>query len=136
MIAVAVLAGLLGAAAGLERRAETFKHLAAYHEQAHAVLIDLAGGPLLCGTGLTEDDFESIFCGRGPEECRAYKAAMYHCDLAEKYRAAAKHPWLLASSDPEPPPGAFPEFEPDPLYYDLANDADDDGGLGSEERSK
>jgi hypothetical protein len=135
MIAVAFLAGLLGAAAVLERRVETFKRLAAYHEQAHAVLLDSCG-PSLCGTGLTEDDIESILCGRGPEECRAYKAAMYHYDLAEKYRAAAKHPWLPASSDREPPPGAFPEFEPDPLYYDLANDADDHGGFGSEGRSK
>jgi len=129
MIAIALLAGLLTTAAGIERRVESFNRLAAYHDQASAVLIDLAGGPLLCGTGLTERDIERIFCNRGPDEFRAYKAALYHSGLAEKYRIAAIHPWLPVSNDPPPLTGAFPQFEVDPLYYDLANDVDSGTGL-------
>src|SRR5262249_9336293 len=94
MGAVALLAGLMGMAAGIHRRAESFKRLAAYHDQASCVLIDQAGGPLPCGTGLTESDIAKIFCNRGPSECRDYHASQYHWELAQKYRCAAKRSWL------------------------------------------
>jgi hypothetical protein len=129
MIAVALLAGLLGTAAAIERRVESFKRLAAYHYQAYSTLIDRAGGSLSCGTGLSESDIEEIFCGRGPEECRAYKAAIYHGELSGKYRTAAERPWLPVSADPTPPPGAFPQFEAEQVYYDLANDVDIESAL-------
>ena len=129
MIAITLLAGLLGTAAGIERRVESFKRLAAYHYQAHSVLIDLAGGPLFCGTGLTDSDFERIFCGRGPNECLAYKASCYHSELADKYKMAANNPWLPVSDDPPPLAGTFPKFEVDPFYYDLANDVNSRASL-------
>jgi hypothetical protein len=122
MIAIALLAGLLGIAAGIERRVESFKRLAAYHYQASAILIDHAGGPLLCGHGLTDVDFERIFCSRGPDKCRAYKASCYHSELADKYDMAAKHPWLPVSNDPPPIAGTFPKFEVDPVYYEFVNE--------------
>jgi hypothetical protein len=129
MIAIALLAGLLGTAAGIERRIESFKHLAAYHYQASSVLIDRAGGSLFCGTGLTDSDFERIFCGRGPDECLAYKASCYHSELADKYQMAANNPWLPVSNDPPPLPGTFPKFEVDPLYYDLVNGVNSGTGM-------
>jgi hypothetical protein len=116
MIALALLAGLLGTASAIERRVESFNRLAPYHVQAGHVLIDAAGGPPLCGTGLTVRDFENFFCARGPDQCRAYRAACYHFDLAKRYRGAAKHPWLPAANDPQPPPGAFPRLKSAPVY--------------------
>jgi hypothetical protein len=121
MLAIALVAGLLGVAAAMERRVESFKRLAAYHEQASSVLIASAGEPVFCGTGLTASDFERIFCSRGPVECRAYKASRYHSELAEKYIMAAKHPWRPVSDDPPRLTGTFPQFESDPIYYSYVN---------------
>lgn len=92
MAAVALVAAALGLAAGLHRRSETFRRLAVYHFQAADVLIEGAGGPLVCGTGLSAADIERVFCNRGPAQCRDYRAARYHGDLARKYRRASQYP--------------------------------------------
>jgi hypothetical protein len=118
-IAIAAFAGLLGAAAAIERRSESFKRLAAFHLQASSILMDGAGERLFCVTGLSEADLERIFCSRGPNECCAYKASRYHNELSEKYEFAAKHPWLPVSDDPPPLPGTFPEFKVDSIYYEM-----------------
>jgi hypothetical protein len=124
---VALAAAALAVAAGIQRRGESFRRLAAYHLQASHVLIDEAGGPLSCGTGLSGDDIEEIFCGRGPKECRAYRTALYHDALSEKYRLASMRPWLPIASDPPTPPGAHPRFEPDPRYVELVAEDSDTG---------
>jgi hypothetical protein len=129
MAGVALSAAALGLAAGVHRRSESFRRLAASHLQAHSLLVDEAGGPLACGTGLTESDIDRIFCGRGPRECRAYRAAMYHYELSEKYRLAADRPWSCVADDPPAPPGANPKFEADPLYYELVSGQDTDSGF-------
>jgi hypothetical protein len=109
---------MMGLAAGIHRRGESFRRLAAYHLPAMDLLIDEAGGPSPCGTGLTDGDIEQIFCNRGPKECRAYRAAMYHYKLSEKYRLASERPWLLVAADPPAPPGTNPKFKADPLSYE------------------
>ncbi len=127
---VALLAAALGFAVGIHRRYESFRRLAAHHFQAHCLLIDQAGGPLVCGTGLTDSDIERIFCRRGPNESRAYYAAMYHYELSEKYRLAWERPWLPVATDPPAPPGANPKFEADPLYYEMVDEQASNGGFG------
>ncbi len=129
MAGVALTAAALGLAAEIHRRGEALRRLAAYHFQASRVLIDEAGEPLLCGTGLTAADFERIFCDRGEKECRAYRAAMYHYDLFEKYRLASERPWLSVASDPPAPPGSNPKFEADPLYYETIISENSDTGF-------
>jgi hypothetical protein len=119
MVATAVVAALLGRAAGVRRRGESFRHRAEYHLWADGHLTDEAGGPLGCSTGLEEGDIERIFCGRGPRECRAFHAAEYHYALSEKYLKAAERPWLPVAEDPPPPPGAYPSFKADARYTEI-----------------
>jgi hypothetical protein len=129
MAGVALSAAMLGITVGVHRRRESFRHLAAYHLQAYYLLIIKAGGPLECTDGITPSDFERIFCDRGPQECLAYRAAMYHDELCEKYLRAAEHPWCLIADDPPAPPTANPKFEADPSYYKEICGEDTDSGF-------
>ena len=129
MVVVAVAALVMGGAVDVHRRRANYQRRAAYHLQAESLLIDRAGGPLGCSTGLSDEDIDQIFCGRGPEECRAYKAAMYHYAMYEKYQQASERPWLLAAADPPPPLAANPKFEPEPLYLDMVKGDDTTTGF-------
>jgi hypothetical protein len=128
MTGTAMIAGSMGIVAGIHRRGESFRRLAAYHLQAHAILVDRLGVGR-CWKGETESEIERIYCSQGPEVCRAYKASMYHWQLSENYRLAAERPWLPLSDDPPPPPDAHPEFEIDPLFYELVSDDARNRGL-------
>lgn len=125
MAAVAVVATLLGIAVVVRDRAASFRHLAAYHDQAAVYLImEHAEGPIECATGLSERDVEAIYVRRGPMACRAYLAARYHEALAEKYRWASRNAYLPVRPDPPPPPGCYPDF---PFKADLAAIDDAEG---------
>ena len=87
--------------------------------------MDRAGGNIECGAGLTESDIESFYCNRGPQECRAFKAAVYHEMLYKKYRLAVARPWLILSSDPPHPPDANPQLEIDPYLFEIANEKEE-----------
>jgi hypothetical protein len=93
-------------------------------------LIDQAGGPLGCATGLSRKDIKDVFRQRGHAEWLAYNASMYHGELSEKYQKAATRPWLLVATDPPPPPMANPMFEPNPLNETLVRDVSPTGRPG------
>jgi hypothetical protein len=123
MVAVALVSTLMGVATGIQRRRESFKRLAAYHLQAHYLFVDrlVDGDVLPCGFR-TQSELEKLYCERGPEECRAHRASIYHYELSEKYGMAARRPWLPVPSDPSAPPDANPQLTIEPYYYELAND--------------
>lgn len=126
MAGMAILAVLLGAAAGIERRRESFRRLAAYHFHAEDSLFERAGPLPDCGTGMTDADREEIVKSRGREAYWAYQAALYHDELGNKYLEASKRPWLPVSADPPAPPSANPELEADARWDELVNDLLDD----------
>src|SRR5687767_3054515 len=93
MIAVAIVATILGVTTGIQRRGENFKRLAAYHLQAADVLMDRAGGPVEVQnhegmSGFSKSDLEDIFRARGAEKFRASQVAHYHFALYWKYQRA------------------------------------------------
>jgi hypothetical protein len=122
LVAVAVVAVLLGAGLAVRRRAERLVRTAAYHLQAHELLVEQAGGPLECVEAEGDEDFEEaterIFAAVGGREYLAYRASMHHWHLFEKYREAASRPWLPVASDPPAPELANPRLERDPTYDD------------------
>lgn len=128
LIGIALVAIPLAAWSAIQRRADRFTHLAAYHLQAHEVLIDEAGGVLEC---LQVEDGETLdsaaekrFAGRGQREFLAYKASIFHWKLFEKYQKAAANPWLGVEADPPPPKLANPRFNLSEHYAELVRDWD------------
>ncbi len=84
LLAIAVLAVVLGILVGLKRRGDRFRRLAAECASAiHSVYFaDLNG---LDGASWTAS------------------VAGYHADLSARYTAAAKRPWLLLEKEPPAP---------------------------------
>ena len=98
MIAVVVV----GWACMLEHRRRSFTALAAYHQSKLAVMeVDIETSKGIrrhwyldqTGYAMTADEL---------------KAAEWHKPLAEKYRHAARYPWLPVEPDPPPPEGVAP----------------------------
>jgi len=128
LVGVAQSAIGLAAWISIHRRSEHLMLLAAYHLQAHEVLLDSAGGPLEClqvGDGETwESAGEKRFAARGGRELLAYKASTYHWDLFEKYRKAAASPWSPVEADPQPPRMANSRLDADTSYVQMVRDWD------------
>jgi hypothetical protein len=125
MVAVAVVASSLGIAVVVRDRAASFRRLAAYHDQAGtSLLVEQAGGPIACSTGLSERDVEGVYASRGPSAWGALLAARYHWALADKYRWASRHAYLPVRPDPPPLPGCYPDFQ---FNADLAAIDDEEG---------
>jgi hypothetical protein len=124
MAGIAVVACLAGLMLGFQRRGDSFRMLAAYHEQAATYLyIEKVG--VICTDGFREGDFERTIANRGEEAWHAYQAARYHDCLVAKYVLAAKRPWLPVMADPPPPLGANPKIDYyfDPLQYEYEHAA-------------
>jgi hypothetical protein len=87
LIAVAILATLLGVGVKLRRDAAQYDRLSRRHSgEAGAWELRLAGRVV------------------GPSQARAILGrAHWHDAMAEKYRRAAARPWLPVAPDPPPP---------------------------------
>jgi hypothetical protein len=81
MVAVAIVAVLLGLWAGIERRRADFRRIARYHSYRNL-------GLLVDSRSLT------------PLELRRDE---WHAALAKKYTRAARYPWLPVEPDPPEP---------------------------------
>ena len=87
MVAVALLAAVLGLGVESKRRQERFAALAAYHAGFYR---------------------GSIFIGGTPEDSKEFHAWLisdfdWHATMAEKYRLAARYPFLPVLPDPPEP---------------------------------
>jgi hypothetical protein len=97
MIAVAIVAILMGAGLGLGRRSHRFARLSAYHANAalehfHTVMA-LGGWP----PQLQELSLADLARVRIVHRVRAL--VNYHSALAQKYDRAARYPWLPVEPD-------------------------------------
>jgi hypothetical protein len=128
LLGVALLAVGLAVWMAIERRSKQFTRLAAYHLQAHEILVDQAGGPLQCLQVEGDDTWETAadkrFSARGERQYLASKASTYHWNLFEKWRKAAESPWLSVEVDPPSPPMANPPFDADSSYDQIVLDWD------------
>ena len=91
MVAVAVIALLIGVPFDLARRRRAFLRLAIEH-QAREVAV-------------TYDGYARVwFDSRGrPLDPRAAKLDLWNSQLADKYFRAARYPWLSVEPDPPEP---------------------------------
>jgi hypothetical protein len=98
MVAVAIVAILMGVGLDVGRRSRRFARLAADHSNAALehfhTLMTLGGPPLLADIPPTEP---------GPLRSLHRENALvsYHSALTKKYQRAARYPWLPVA--PEPP---------------------------------
>jgi hypothetical protein len=108
MIAVAIVAMVLGLAVTVQRRRERFERLAAYHSDQCAAWSDeaLKGVTCLMGfpaTGTDREEVERFTNAFGTEAGLAKKRALEHKHLYEAYLRAARRPWFgLVLRSPEP----------------------------------
>jgi hypothetical protein len=104
MIAVAVVALLIGAAVAIDRRSKRFARLAASHADVameHFSTVMAFGGdppPL-------QEIEKYPPAAQGPVRYlhRAKTLMLYHRALKEKYDRAARYPWLSVEPDPPEP---------------------------------
>lgn len=82
----------------------------------------------VCADG--DFDAEEIVRARGEKAYLAAQAMKHHGELAEKYGAAVRRPWLPVAADPPAPPAAIPEFEADPVHDEIIRD--EESGVGVE----
>jgi hypothetical protein len=82
MVLVAVAGLAMGVALELRRRSEFFQRIA----QAHA-----------------ERAVENLWGILGPDADSASRKYVYHNGLSQKYKRAARYPWLPVPPDPPPP---------------------------------
>jgi len=112
MAVVGVLGLMMGLALGIQRRGESFRKLAAYHEESAYLIFERAGMPGFCNNGQSqsETEIEQAYARHGLQVWQNYQAAKYHNLMADKYELAADRPWLPVGAD-TPPPGAYRTFE-------------------------
>lgn len=87
MIAVAVIAILLGVGAGLQRRREKFRAIADSHR----------------------DEWNGFYSGSLDDIWRQSARNQYHRTMQDKYERAARHPYLPVEPDPSAPPPEPPD---------------------------
>ena len=132
MVAIAVIAIILGVVAGLKRRRDRLRGLVVYHFEQTFRYSDLqreADGSVKWiesqYLALGVDALTSAEPGMRPLRVRAAQfgdLAAYHARMLRKYRLAAARPWEPLESDPplppEPPPEpkglTSPDFAPSP----------------------
>jgi hypothetical protein len=98
MVLVAVAAALFWGSIGLHRRQERFDHLASQHE----LELDLATPTALGAVfrRIQEGDFTEADSASMLAALRRKRA--YHAAMRDKYRRAARYPWLPVVPDPPP----------------------------------
>ena len=101
MVAVAIVAILIGVGLELSRRSRRFARLAADHSNGalehFGTLMAFGGGP--------PPNRDVPPAGLGPARYlhRAKALLNYHSELTEKYQRAARYPWLAVAPDPPEP---------------------------------
>ncbi len=99
MVAVAVVAGLLGVASLIRRRGEVLRSMSLSHRSEAYSTADTAWGFQRFGIGTD---------GTVPEENARqadhyWQLYAYHLELGVKYERAARRPWLPVAPDPPVP---------------------------------
>lgn len=113
MAVVALIACAAGTVVGLQRRSDSFRRLAAYHEQA-AISLYVEDVGQICLDGVdSRADLNSIIKDRGSRAWLAFQAAEFHERQAKRCARVAERPWLFAATEPRPPL-SYPNFKFDP----------------------
>jgi hypothetical protein len=101
MIAVAVVAILMGAGLELGRRSRRFARLAAYHSD---VALEHFGTQMSLGVWPPQlQDLSVAELARVRILSRVRASVIYHSSLTQKYERATRYPWLPVEPDlPEP----------------------------------
>jgi hypothetical protein len=101
MVAVAVVAILMGAGLAVGRRSRRFARLSAHHTNAalehFGTLMALGGWPPLL------HDLSPAELARIRMLYRVNALVNYHSALTQKYEGAARYPWLPVAPDPPGP---------------------------------
>ena len=104
MLAVAILALLLGVWLWGERRRARFSALAGWHErQVLWNLCVIVGYPGPDGEYIYEAQARSQMPGNPPMSPHQQRISTWHYQIAMKYYRAARNPWLPVEPDPPPP---------------------------------
>jgi hypothetical protein len=93
MVAVAIVAIIIGVVVEGERRRARFRELAANHYERGMRWFVLFGG---------ESDYQRNMMQLWEE--RVGPTVEYHATLRDKYEQAARYPWLPVGADPTAPP--------------------------------
>ena len=101
MVAVAIVAILIGVGLEVGRRSRRFARLAAYHSNVALEHF----GTLMAFGGEPPPIRDVPPAGLGPTRYlhRAKALLNYHSVLTEKYQRAARYPWLPVAPDPPEP---------------------------------
>jgi hypothetical protein len=101
IVAVAIVAILIGVGLEVGRRSRRFARLAAYHTNVALEHF----GTLMAFGGEPPPLRDVPPAGLGPARYLHPARALlrYHCALTEKYQRAARYPWLPVAPDPPEP---------------------------------
>jgi hypothetical protein len=105
LAAVAVVGVICSVPPQLRARRAEFERRALEHGLEEHAWLDRAGGPVIyCKLAhVSERQIEADYARRGPRAWWAYRVAIHHRRLSEKYARLARSPWLPGEPDPPPP---------------------------------
>jgi hypothetical protein len=106
LAAVAVVGVICSVPSQLRARRADFERRALEHGREEHAWLDRAGGPIIyCKLAhVSQGQIEADYARRGPRAQWAYRVAIHHRRLSEKYARLAHYPWLPVEPDPPPPP--------------------------------
>jgi hypothetical protein len=102
---VAVVGVICSVPSQLRARRAEFERRALEHGLEEHAWLDRAGGPIIyCKlANVSERQIEADYARRRPRALWAYRVAIHHRWLSEKYARLARSPWLPGEPDPPPP---------------------------------